>query len=123
MGTPDIPRDEAEVALATRRELGPEYEDAVVDSFAAKLDDAIDDRVAAEVERRLGSAKQLRRQPAVEADQSKSALVVALGSLGLAIPLLAVVSGEHDPSYFEIAVVLATVVLVNLAYNLARLRR
>ncbi|HEX6197455.1 MAG TPA: hypothetical protein VFZ37_16180 [Jiangellaceae bacterium] len=122
MGTSDIPRDEAEAALAARRELGPDYEDAVVESFTAKLDEAIERRVAAEVQRRLDSPEQQRRRSKDAAEESGKAFVLALASLGLSIPLIGVVTGT-DAGTLGVVLVLLTVILVNLAFNLARLRR
>ena len=52
----DIPRDEAEAALAARQELGRDYEPPVVDSFVDRLDKVIDARVAEQVERAGGRA-------------------------------------------------------------------
>jgi hypothetical protein len=124
VGTPDIPRDEAEAALAARRELGPDFEDAVVESFTDKLDETIERRVEAEVERRLGSPEQQRRQSQAAGEETNKAFVLALASLGLSIPLLGVVanSGERTGT-LGVVLVLATVILVNLAFNLARFRR
>lgn len=42
----DVDRDESEAVQETRRELGTQYEPALVDSFAEKIDHAIDARVA-----------------------------------------------------------------------------
>jgi len=124
MATSDIPRDEAEAALAARRELGPDFEDAVVESFTDKLDETIERRVAAEVERRIGSPEQQRRQSKDSAEETNKAFVLALASLGLSIPLLAVVSNsDQDAGTLGVVLVLVTVILINLAFNLARLRR
>jgi hypothetical protein len=124
MGTSDVPRDEAAAALAARRELGPDYEDAVVESFTEKLDETIERRVAAEVERRLGSPDQQRQQSKLAAEQTNKAFVLALASIGLSIPLLGVVANSgQDAGTLGIVLVFATVILVNLAFNLARLRR
>lgn len=124
VATSDVPRDEAEAALAARRELGPEFEDAVVESFTEKLDETIERRVAAEVERRLGSPEQQRQQSQAAAEQTNKAFILALGSLGLSIPLLGIVTNSSESAgTLGIVLVLVTVILVNLAFNLARLRR
>src|SRR5918999_2921743 len=71
-----IKKDELESAVEARRELGPEYEDAVLDSFVEK------------VERRL--EERLKAAPTKDGPPT---LAVPLGSLGLAIPLLGVAGG------------------------------
>jgi NAD(P)-dependent dehydrogenase (short-subunit alcohol dehydrogenase family) len=60
--TDDLPaRDDLSAAIGARRELGADYEDAVVDSFVARLDQPIAERV----DQRLpsGSARSRRRPP------------------------------------------------------------
>lgn len=121
MGSSDIPRDEAEAALAARRELGRDYDDAIAESFTAKLDETIERRVAAEVERRLATPEQQRRRSEIVSKETNKAFVLALGSLGISIPLLGAVS-DGGENMLGIVLVLLTVILVNLAFNLARLR-
>ena len=45
MAAPDVPRDELSAAVEARRELGPESERAVIDSFLARVEATIDERV------------------------------------------------------------------------------
>jgi hypothetical protein len=61
--TPDLQalrqqlREEARVHLETRRELGPEYEDQIAESFVQRIEKLIDERIAARLEqRRLAQA-------------------------------------------------------------------
>ena len=101
----DMPRDEAEAALAARQELGRDYEPAIVDSFVDRLDKAIDARVAEHVER-AGS------RPAPKPDRSGLALAVV--SMGCGIPLTAIAGRIADLPGMLIAWI--GIVLVNIAY-------
>ena len=94
-----IRKDELESAVETRRELGHEYEDAVLDSFVEK------------VERRLEE-----RLKAAPAKDGPPALAVPLGSLGISIPLLGIAGGTAGLA--GIIAVCIAVVLVNVAYAL-----
>ena len=67
-----MPREELRNALEARRELGPDYEDEIVEAFAAKL------------ERRLEQQdSQLKRRR----DHQKE---MTLGAMGVSIPLVVV---------------------------------
>ena len=67
-----IPRDEVRSAVEARRELGPEYEDEIVDTLIEKID------------QRLGQRdSQLKRRR----DHQKEMI---LGAMGISIPLLAI---------------------------------
>jgi hypothetical protein len=96
-----VQREEIASALEARREVGPEYEDAVVEAFVEK------------VERRL--AERLDERPErIE----PPALVVPLSSLGIAIPLLGIAGAKGGLA--GIVAVCVAVVLVNVAYAAAR---
>jgi hypothetical protein len=86
-----VPRDELRHALATRRELGPEYEDEIADALADKI------------ERRLAERRPARREGAITP--------LVLGTLGVAIPLIAI-AGNFAGAVGVIAVCVA-LVLVN----------
>ena len=86
-----VQRDEVSSALEARRELGPEYEDAVVDPFVDKI------------ERRL---EELLDDPI--------RLAVPFGSLGLAIFLLGIAGGTAGLA--GVIVVAVAIVVVNFAY-------
>ena len=101
----DIPRDEAEAALAARQELGRDYEPAVVDSFVNRLDKAIDARVAEHVGRAGGRAP---------AGPDRSGLALAIVSLGCGIPITAIAGGVADLAGILIAWI--GIILVNMAY-------
>src|SRR5215218_2364691 len=50
-------RDDLTAAVGARRELGPDYEDAVLDGFLARLDRQMQERVDATVAERLSSGE------------------------------------------------------------------
>src|SRR3712207_4532129 len=106
MSTPDIPRDEAEAVLETRRELGKEMEPAVVDAFVERVERAIDARVDA----RLAQRAPERRS---EKQGDTSELALPLASLGIAIPLTAVAGGTVG--FLAVLVVWIGIVAVNFA--------
>jgi hypothetical protein len=96
-----IKKDELESAVEARRELGPEYEDDLVDSFVEKVERRLEERLKA-APRKVGPP----------------ALAVPLGSLGLAIPLLGVAGGTAGlPGVIAVCIAVA---LVNIAYALRR---
>ncbi|WP_204072539.1 hypothetical protein [Planotetraspora phitsanulokensis] len=110
--TSNTTRQDLHAIIATRRELGPDYEDALVDSFLDKLDVEIAARVRSEVARQTaGIGKDNHR--------GKDASVpVALGSLGIGIPLTAIAADNAGgPGLFLTWV---GIVFVNVAYALSR---
>jgi hypothetical protein len=97
-------RAELEAVLAARKELGPEYEPELVDSFLEQVEKRLDGR-------RSAAPKGGREvHPAVSTP-------VVLGSLGLAIPLLGVAGGTAGIA--GVLVVCLALVLVN-AFALRR---
>ncbi|GIM98508.1 hypothetical protein [Planomonospora venezuelensis] len=76
------PGEELRATVEARRELGPEFEDSLVESFLEKVDLEIDRRVDRRVEARARSlAPQVR--PSVAAGQR---LALSIVSLGLGVP-------------------------------------
>jgi hypothetical protein len=86
-----VQREEARAALEARRELGPEYEDHVVDALVDKI------------EQRLAERRPARRQGAVTP--------LVLGSLGVSIPLIAIAGGTAGLA--GVIAVCVAIVLVN----------
>jgi hypothetical protein len=103
-------REELEAALGARRELGEEFEPAVVDAFLARIEDEIEARVDARLDERRGGGPE-ERGPAV---------AVALASIGMGIPITAIAGGTGGPA--GILIVWIGIVLVNVAHALARTR-
>jgi hypothetical protein len=90
---PLVPREEARATLEARRELGPAYEDELVERFAQKLEE------------------RLKRQPPSRAGaQSTTAITVV--SILAAIPLIAIAGGTAGLP--GVALVCLAIVLVNL---------
>src|SRR5437867_2792785 len=96
-------RRDAEAALAAREELGKHLEPQLVDSFVDRIDQEIDRR-AQEVA--------ARQRPARRQGHNAPMIPLALGSLGIAIPLLGIAGGTAGLA--GIIVVCIAIVLVNL---------
>ncbi|MFE0458220.1 hypothetical protein ACFW1A_03040 [Kitasatospora sp. NPDC058965] len=80
-------RSELDAALQARKELGPEYETELVDSFLARVDARLDARVEHRVSERLNEYEADRggRRPRERGRRGWSAMPVV--SLVMAIPL------------------------------------
>lgn len=92
MGRPTesvLSRAEVEAALATRAELGPEYEHEVAEALAERIEQVIEVKVA----ERAGESRQLAK---AESEDRESQFWLGLGSLGMAIPLTAVAGNFGD---------------------------
>ena len=96
-----------EATMAARAELGREYEPALVESFAERLEATIAARVAAEVDRR-GPQHEDQRLP----------FVLGVVSLGTGIPITAIAGGTADLK--GIMVAWLGIVGVNVAHALSR---
>ena len=86
MSTPPLSAHDLRAAAEAHRELGPEYSDAVIDSFLEKLQTRLDERVNA----RLAELSVPRRIPLLmlSADRLRNLLPrVAVGIGGLGVPL------------------------------------
>jgi hypothetical protein len=92
-------REELQAHVAARRELGPEYEPELIDSFLERIERRVDQR---------GHGKAARR----DARPHTTITPLVLGSLGLAIPLMAIAGSAAGP--FGVAMVCIAIVLVNL---------
>lgn len=89
MPEPEPLRDDLAAALAARRDLGPEYEDAVLDSFLARVDSAVRARVDAEVTERA-------RARSAEAGAGGRRLALAIVSLVLGVPVTAIATSNSE---------------------------
>jgi hypothetical protein len=96
-----IDRDELQAAIEARKELGSDLEPHLVDSFVERI------------ERRLGE----RRAPGVARRERgrEGSFVLAVISLGLAIPLTAI--GVIQAGLAGLLIVWVGIVLVNAVYN------
>jgi len=90
-------QEELRALAAARRELGPEYEPELVDSFLERIEKKLDQRHGK-------AARRGREHHAITP--------LVLGSLGLSIPLIAVAGAQAGA--FGVAMVCVAIVLVNL---------
>ena len=113
-GRDDIVRQDAEAILEVRRDLGPSYDAALVDSFADRIERAVAERVDAQVaEHQRG-----RRE---DSDGDSRQLALSIVSLGTGIPITAIAGGTADLA--GVVVAWAGIVGVNAAYALRSRRR
>lgn len=115
--------EEIRAAAEVHRELGPDYQSAVVDSFL--------DRVGREIDARVDARIATGARPSAPPLEPRSArpprhgqpTVIALGSMVLGIPLSAVAAaaGTHPAGFWGLLVVWAAIAAINIAYAI-RLR-
>jgi hypothetical protein len=110
-GSPLSP-DEIRAAAEVHRELGPDYEKAVVESFLERLGAEIDARVDARV------AHVTEARAVQPRGRSMSSAGLALGSIGLGIPITAIVAtaGTHPVGFAGVLVVWLAIAVINVAY-------
>lgn len=105
--------DEIRVAAETHRELGPEYRDAVIDSFLERVGREIDARVEA----RLAVAK-----PAEHPQPQQRNLALPITSMALGVPLSAITLGLASGEQFAaLALIWVAIVVINVAHALSLL--
>jgi hypothetical protein len=91
-------QEELRAVVAARRELGPEYEPELIDSFLERVEHRLDQR---------------HRGKAARRDKEHHAITpIVLGSLGMSIPLMAIAGAAAGA--FGVAMVCVAIVLVNL---------
>jgi hypothetical protein len=103
--------DEIRAAAETHRELPPEYQNAVIESFLSKVDREIDARVDSRLAMYGHGRLRDRHRPRTPA-------FFALASLVAAIPLsaIAVAAGAHPAGFWGLLVVWGAIVAINVAY-------
>ena len=116
---------ELRAAAETHKELGPEYRDAVLESFVERVGREIDARVDARLAQASVRPAAPQPAPAPPARQPKqfSPLAMALGSITLGIPITAIVvaAGAHPTGIWGLLVVWIAIAVINVAYA-AKLR-
>lgn len=110
-------RRETEAAIAARRELGAEYEDAIAASLADRVEQLVDRRAA-----ELHPTEHPGRVADREHSARTQAFVLGIISLTMGIPITAIGAANVDPSILGIGVSWAGIVGVNVAFNRARRR-
>ena len=118
--TPDLTPDEIAAVLTARRNRIP-VEDDLPASLTARLDREVAARVDAELASRTAPGV---GQPVVQVVKEKSSdgRVVGVVSLITGIPMLGIVEGTTHGSLAGAAIVMAGIVLVNMAHALGRRR-
>jgi hypothetical protein len=110
----ELERRDYEALLATRGELGPDYERALVDSFADRMEREIQRRVSAR-----SGGRNLEQQAAESA--GKRQLALGIVSLGVGIPITAISAAITDLPGLGIA--WAGIAAVNIAHAMQSRRR
>lgn len=120
-------RQDVRATIEARRDLGPEYETALVESFVDRLDATIAARVRAELQAAGHHPQHYPQHPQYHQGpppppqrRGNSAVPIALGSMGLAIPLTAVAT---DGGTAGILIAWFGIVAINVAHALGGLRR
>jgi hypothetical protein len=125
VATEEIPRDEAEAALEARRELGRDYEPAVVDSFVDRLDKVIQARVEEAVAKQgtaeNASAAAIKARANLEKSHASYRLALIIVSMGVGIPLTAIAGSFMGPS--GIILTWTAIVMLNVIFGLGNRRR
>jgi hypothetical protein len=109
MPEPTVDRRDVETALEARRELGPEYERHVIDSFVDRIEQRVDDRLR-------------ERRPAHHGPRPVP-ILLPLGSMGIGIGVTGAALGPTNGGAGGIIVAViawVAIALVNIAYALRR---
>jgi hypothetical protein len=114
----ELTPEEIAAALAARRELGPEYEDAI----AASLADRFEREVAARVDATRIPPKPPQPTPDPHVSDARAATWIAATSLVVGIPITGIVAGTSHGNIFAIFVAWIGIALVNVAYASGRRR-
>ncbi|MEU5988840.1 hypothetical protein ABZ806_07675 [Spirillospora sp. NPDC047418] len=115
MTTPRLPREDLTAAMAARRELGPDYDDAFIETVVDRIEEALDARAATAP--RAGRRPAPGPRPGVEhmAAARDHSLAMAVLSLLAAIPLSAI--AVVNAGLAGLLIALAGIVLVNATYT------
>jgi hypothetical protein len=114
MTTPRLPRDDLAAALAARRELGPDYDDAFVETLVDRIEETLATRTATGPAHRGRGASAPAPAPRPGAGHG-SDLALAIVSLTAAVPLSAI--GAVNAGMPGLVIVWVAIVLVNLIYS------
>lgn len=107
-------REDLRATIDARRDLGPDYEAALVDSFVERLDATIAARVRAEVDAYGPRPKKGKK----DKDPGGAAMIPAvIGSMALGIPLTAI-AGSYAAG-IGLVLVWVAIVVINIAAAIA----
>jgi len=109
--------EEIRAAAETHNELGPAYQDAVIDSFLDKVGREIDARVDTRLAQHQAAPPPARDRHS----HSGSPLALAIVSMALGIPIsaIAVAAGTHPAGIMGLLVVWIAITAINIAYNVS----
>ncbi|WP_336205747.1 hypothetical protein [Nonomuraea sp. LPB2021202275-12-8] len=111
--------DELRAAVGARRDLGPEFEDAVVESFLDKMGQEVDRRVDERLAAVTPKAKDLDRHDRTR-DAQRLALAIVSLALGTVATVLLTLFGDASNGTF--VAVWIGIVVVNVVFNSPRSR-
>ncbi|MBM7787594.1 hypothetical protein [Tenggerimyces flavus] len=113
----NVPRDEVEAALLTRRELGPDYEPAIVDSLVERIDQAVAYRVQQELQQRRPPAPAPEPEPTPSRNgHSNRSLALAITSVLVAVPVSAAAASVDGIGWLFAIAILGFVLMINVVY-------
>jgi hypothetical protein len=103
--------DEFRAAAEVHRELGPEYDNAVVESFLERLGPEIDARVDTRVAQELKAGAGQPRTPSMK---------LAIISMALGIPLTGIVmGGDQSADLIGVLIIWLAIAIINVAYAIS----
>ena len=109
--------------MSVRRELGPDYEPALIEGFLERVDSRIAARVDAQLNDRLSGLPDPVARGGQEAaqDNQDHAFVLSLASMGMGIPISAISAGQAGA--IGLLVTWCGIAAVNGAYAWGRAKR
>jgi hypothetical protein len=102
--------DELRAAAETHRELPPEYQTAVIESFLSKVDREIDARVDARM------AVYGNGRPRSPRSRTPAFFVLATLVAGIPLSAIAVAAGQHPAGFWGLLVVWISIVAIDVVY-------
>ena len=107
MADDELERSEIEAVLETRRELGQQYDAALVDGFAERIERAVEERVSDELATR-------KRADAIVASAGPRQLALGIISLVACIPICIPLGLQGQ--YAALVIALLAIVAINYAH-------
>jgi hypothetical protein len=116
---PSLSPDEIRAAAETHRDLGPEYQSAVIESFLDRVGREIDARVDARLAAAQQPIQQQYQHPVARPHRERAPLALAIVSMALGIPLtaLAVTAGRNPTGFAGLLVIWIAIAVINVAYS------
>jgi hypothetical protein len=103
--------EEVRAAAEVHRELGPDYRDAVIESFI--------ERVGREIDARVDSRLAVAQQYPVQSARQPRTLALPITSIALGIPLSGIALGLSNGSQLNgLAIIWVALAVINVAYAL-----